>query len=308
LKSLENGAALYFLLSYQNTSEIKSAYKMGLNENYSVAFTTWYDEIVANYKTLNDAIGSLQTAQITDHDFVTAFRLEGDEADFMFAQSNITRKQLADAKALYLKTRDDVDELRMNNMETDARELLTFETSYLATYNLYSARQALEKAFTDKYATGSVVSVTYTDDSGKDTVFFINYNSYDVAVQYGDGVFMLAAESFINAADIETSALGSISYEAITSKQPSAGQLKAYETAKASYDEALASGNQTKITRTLNALNKALSNIVTSTAHVVKLTNANGDVAYFNYTDATVLVPLTETDYFVIPAQSYVLN
>jgi hypothetical protein len=119
---------------------------------------------------------------------------------------------------------------------------------------------------------------------------------------------MLAAESFINAADIETSALGSISYEAITSKQPSAGQLKAYETAKANYDEALASGNQTKITRTLNALNKALSNIVTSTAHVVKLTNANGDVAYFNYTDATVLVPLTETDYFVIPAQSYVLN
>ena len=308
LKSLENGAALYFLLSYQNTSEIKSANKMGLNENYSVAFTTWYDEIVANYKTLNDAIGSLQTAQITDHSFVTAFRLEGDEADFMFAQSSITRKQLADAKALYLKTRDDVDELRMNNMETDARALLVSETAYLSTYNLLTERQTLEAAFTEKYATGDVVRVTYTDDNGNNTVFFINYNSYDVAVQYGDGVFMLAAESFINAADIETSAIGSISYEAITSKQPSAGQLSAYETAKANYEAALASGNQTKITRTLSALNKALNNIVISTAHVVKLTNANGDVAYFNYSDATVLVPLTETDYFVIPAQSYVMN
>lgn len=308
LKSLENGAALYFLLSYQNTSEIKSAYKMNLNENYSVAFTTWYDEIVANYKTLNDAIGSLQTAQITNHDFVTAFRLEGDEADFMFAQSNITREQLAAAKDIYLKTRDEVDELRMNNMETDARALLVQETAYLSTYNLYTARQDLEEAFTEKYATGGVVSVTYTDDNGKDTVFFINYNAYDVAVQYEGGVFMLAAESFINAVNIETSALGKISYEAITSKQPSAGQLTAYETAKANYDAAVASGNQTKITRTLTALNKALDNIITSTAHVVKLTNANGDVAYFNYTDATVLVPLSETDYFVIPAQSYVLN
>ncbi len=308
LKSLENGAALYFLLSYQNTSEIKSATKMGLNENYSVAYPTWSSEVISSYKKLNDAIGSLQTAQITNHEFVTAFRLEGDEANFMFAQSNITRDNAAQAEELYLATRDQVDELRKNNMVTDATALLTEEVKYRDASNLAAARQELEEAFTNKYATGGVVSVTYTEDNGNETVFFINYNSYDVAVQYEGGVFMLGAMDFVTSDEIQTTALGNITYEAITSKQPSAGQLSAYETAKANYDEAVASGNQTKITRTLNALNKALSNIIGSTSHVVKLTAADGTVAYFNYTEQTALVPISETEYFAIPAQSYVLN
>ncbi len=308
LKSLESGAALYFLLSYQNTSEIKSAYQMNLNENYSVAFTTWYDEIVETYNELNNAIGSLQGAEITNHDFVTAFRLEGDQADFMFAQSNITRDQLASAKEAYLNIMDEVDLLRKNGMEADATEKLKVEVEYRNTYNAIAERQALEKAFTEKYATAGVVSVTYTDDQGNDTVFYLNYNSYPVAVQSEDGVFMIEAESFVNAADIDASKLGEISYETITSKQPSAGQLKAYETAKEKYEEALASGNQTKITRAYTSLMRTLDNMTSSTAHVVKLTNANGDVAYFNYTAQTALVPLTETEYFVIPAQSYIMN
>ncbi len=308
LKSLENGAALYFLLSYQNTSEIKSATMMNLNSNYSVAFTTWYNIVVEHYNTLNDAIGNLQTAQITDHEFVTAFRLEGDEADFMFAQSNITRQNLADAKAIYLQTQDEVDELRKNSMVTAATAKLTEELKYRDIYNAEVARQELEKAFTDKYATGGVVSVTYTDDQGNDTLFFINYNSYDVAVQYEGGVFILGAEDFIKASDIKTEALGSISYEVLTVKLPSQGQLSVYETARANYEEALASGSQTKIERTLAALNRALDNIKSTSTNVVKLTNADGDVAYFNYTSQTALVPLSETEYFSIPAQSYVLN
>ncbi len=308
LKSLENGAALYFLLSYQNTSEIKSAEKMDLNKNYSVSFTTWYDQVVEYYNMLNGAIGSLQTAQITNHEFLTAFRLDGAEAEFMFAQSNITGDRLTAAEDIYLKTMDEVDVLRRNNMVTDAQAKLTEETKYRAEYNTANERNDLAKAFTDKYATSGVVSVTYTDDNGKDTVFFINYSSYDVAVQYQGGVFMLPAENFVNAADVETNALGSIQYETITAKQPTAGQLEVYNTAKANYDEALASGSQTRITRTLAALNKALNNISSSTVHVVKLTNAKGEVAYFNYTAQNVLVPLTETEYFVIGGQSYVLN
>ncbi len=307
LKSLENGAALYFLLSYQNTSEIKSADMMGLNENYSVAFTTWFDEVVKHYANLNDAIGSLQTAQITDHDFVTAFRLDGDEADFMFAQSEITRDQLAAAKDIYLKTMDEVDTLRKNNMVTDAEAKLKDETKYRDAYNVVSERQALEKAFTEKYATAGVVTVTYTDDAGKDTIFFINYNSYDVAVQFAGGVFVLPAEDFINAKDIKASDMGKISYEAITVKQPTVGQLNAYENAVANYEAALAAGNQTRITRTLAAVNKALNNMTTTTSHVVKLTNADGAVAYFNYTASNALVVLSETEYIVIPAQAYVL-
>lgn len=308
LKSLENGAALYFLLSYQNISEIKSAYMMGLNENYSVAYETWASEVIKNYKTLNDAIGNLQTAQITDHDFLTAFRMDSADAAYMFAQSNITRQKLADAKKIYLETREEVDRLRRNGLETNASNLLVKEVAYLNDYNALTARYALEKAFTEKYATDGVVSVTYTDDSGKDTVFFINYNTYAVAVQNEDGVFMIDAESFVNAADIAPVAISGISYESVDCLQPTAGQLSAYQTAKEKYENTLVSGTPTQIARALSAVNKALDSIATTTKDVVKLSGANGEVAYFNYTGATVLVPLSETDYFVIPAQSYVMD
>jgi ABC-type Zn uptake system ZnuABC Zn-binding protein ZnuA len=90
--------------------------------------------------------------------------------------------------------------------------------------------------------------------------------------------------------------------------QPTAGQLKAYQEAMDNYNEAVASGSETKITRTLNALKKSIGNITAKTEHVVKLTNAEGEVTYFNYTDAIVLVPQSELEYFVIPAQSYVMN
>ncbi len=308
LKSLENGAALYFLLSYQNTSEIKSAYMMGLNENYSVAFTTWYDEVVKNYNKLNGAIGALQTSQITNHEFLTAFRLEGAEANLMFAQSNITREKLALVTDKYYRTMEEVDELNRTNMETAARAKLQEEVVYRSEYLATSARQKLEAAFTDKYSTAGVVAVTYTDDKGNDTVFFINYNSYAVAVQYEGGIFVLGAEAFAKASDVQTTTIGDVTYEVIEAKQPTQGQLNVYETAKANYDAAVASGNQTKITRTLAALNKALANITTSTSDVVKLTDAAGNVAYFNYTDSMALVPLSETEYFVIPAQGYELN
>ncbi len=308
LKSLENGAALYFLLSYQNTSEIKSAEKMDLNKNYSVSFTTWYDQIVEYYNMLNGAIGSLQTAQITDHEFLTAFRLDGSEAQFMFAQSNITRDQLDAAEEIYLKTMDEVDTLRRNNMVTDANAKLTEEVKYREAYNTLKARQALEEAYTNKQSVAGVVSVTYTDDAGNDTVFFINYNNYDVAVQYKGGVFMLGALDFVNADDVDTTAIGEITYEVVASKLPTAGQLEVYETAKANYDAAVASGNQTKINRALASLEKSINNMTASTTDVVKLTNANGEVVYFNYTTSTALVPLSATEYFSISAQSYVMN
>ena len=62
LKSLENGAALYFQLSYQNTSELKKAIDRNLNENYSVSYETWKEDLVYYYNLLNDAVKNLQTA------------------------------------------------------------------------------------------------------------------------------------------------------------------------------------------------------------------------------------------------------
>lgn len=321
LKSLENGAALYFLLSYQNTSEIKTAYDMAVNENYSVAFQTWKDDVICYYNMLNDAVKSLQTATITDHSFVTAYRLDSAKAGFMFAQYNLTLAAYESSKEAYYNVMDEVDLLRLNSMETEASLLLygnssdpndpinaRCEVTLRSNYNTLTERYSLSSAFSSKYSVGNVVSVTYTSDDGRDTVFYINYNSYDVAIEYNGGLYILGAESFVNAADIETIDMSDMSYESVNAYQPTAGQLSNYETAQKNYDEALSTGDSTKIARAKSALDKAISSISRTTTHVVKLTAADGTICYFNYTTSSALVPVSETEYVVVGAQSYVIS
>ena len=72
LRSIESGAALYYVLCYQNTSHMKE--DKNLNQYYSVDYLTWYDDILTNYKVLNDAIGDLQSYEIVDHEFILAER------------------------------------------------------------------------------------------------------------------------------------------------------------------------------------------------------------------------------------------
>lgn len=322
LKSLENGAALYFLLSYQNTSEIKNAIDMGLSSNYSVAYQTWKDDVITYYNMLNDAVKSLQTATITDHSFVTAYRLDGQEAALMFAQYNETLAAYESAKKAYYDVMEEVDALRNSQKETEATLLIygnpnnpsdpineRCEIALRDKYNAASERYKLAQSFILKYKMDGVVSVTYTDDNGKDTVFFINYNRYNVAIEYDGGVYILGAESFVKAEDITSTSKISVSYEAVTALTPTAGQLKNYLSAQENYDAALASGNQTQITRAKNALDRAISMITRPpTTNVVKLTSSNGNVGYYNYTSDNVMYQLSDGSYIVIAAQSYVIQ
>ena len=317
LKSLENGAALYFLLSYQNLDELKSAYAMMLYENYSVDYQTWRDDVVYYYKMLNDAIGGLQTAQITDHSFVTAFRVDGAE-NFMFVQTDTTLEAYTKSKQAYEDIMAEVDQLRFDSKEQEAQLLISgnsnsdvpiskqrCEVAYRDIYNANAERHSLESTFTEKYSVDNVVSVTYTEDNGNETVFFINYNAYDVAIEYNGGVYVLGAESFVNAADIKGESTANYTYEVVTALQPTVGQLKNYETAKENYEIAVASGSQTQISRAKTTLDKAINTITKSTTNVVKVTDANGDVAYFNYTTGNVLIHESETNYTVVASQSY---
>ncbi len=79
LKAIENGAGMYFTLSYQNTSELK---KLGdLSKYYSVAFDIWLDDVVKYYNELNDAIADCQTSLITGHEFLVGERVTESTAD-----------------------------------------------------------------------------------------------------------------------------------------------------------------------------------------------------------------------------------
>ncbi len=76
LHAIENGASLYYILSYQNSDYMKE--DLILNEYYGVDYKNWYDEVVENYATLNSAIGKYQTYNIVDHTVLIAERVVDD--------------------------------------------------------------------------------------------------------------------------------------------------------------------------------------------------------------------------------------
>ncbi len=72
LKAIENGAALYYIVCFQNASFMKDDQK--LSDYYGIDYHNWYDNIVENYKILDDAIGALQSYEIVDHKVLLAER------------------------------------------------------------------------------------------------------------------------------------------------------------------------------------------------------------------------------------------
>lgn len=72
LRTIENGANLFFLLSYENTATLKTNY--GGEEYYSIRYDIWYDDMVETYKIVDKIMNPVQNALVVSHDF-TSFRV-----------------------------------------------------------------------------------------------------------------------------------------------------------------------------------------------------------------------------------------
>ena len=80
LKAIENGASPYFILSYQNTQNLKEY--PTLSKYYSVRYDIWKDDIVDVYDTLNGVLADVQNKYITNHEFLTGIRVpDADELE-----------------------------------------------------------------------------------------------------------------------------------------------------------------------------------------------------------------------------------
>ena len=77
LRSIENGASLYYILCYDNTNYMKN--DPDLTKYFGVDYFNWFDSIVENYSKLNAAIGHLQSYEMVDHKVVYAERKLDDE-------------------------------------------------------------------------------------------------------------------------------------------------------------------------------------------------------------------------------------
>ena len=68
LKTVENGASLYFLLSYDNTEELKANY--GAEKYYSIRYDYWKKDVIETYKIVNKITAPIQNAIAVSHKFV----------------------------------------------------------------------------------------------------------------------------------------------------------------------------------------------------------------------------------------------
>ena len=107
LRSIENGASLYYILCYDNTNYLKDTF----SEYYGVDYKNWYASIVEYYSKLNAAIGLLQKYEITDHKVVYAER-KLDEAETLALMSSLGAEFLDFAdKQIYAMVNAAYDEM-----------------------------------------------------------------------------------------------------------------------------------------------------------------------------------------------------
>jgi len=77
LKAIENGAGLYFILSYDNTEILKE--DIEFSQYYSVIYEIWVEELVERYNTVNSLIKDLQLNLIIDHQFLIGERVPDED-------------------------------------------------------------------------------------------------------------------------------------------------------------------------------------------------------------------------------------
>ena len=168
LKSIENGASLYFTLCYDNTSALKENEEY--NKYYSVSYDIWKDDIVKYYKEVNEALGSLQTMSIVDHSFVPAVRTITEE------ESALTDKELEELKDAQEKAEADAErDKNRQELLASRGEEVDKKPSGGNNRPTVDTEGGVETKLVE-VESGSVVLVEYENG----TTFVINYNSYPV--------------------------------------------------------------------------------------------------------------------------------
>ncbi len=71
LKTIESGASPYFVVAMNNTSELKAYTVSEIAKFYSVRYNIWFNDIVAAYDKINDAIHDVQDSDMLKHDLLS---------------------------------------------------------------------------------------------------------------------------------------------------------------------------------------------------------------------------------------------
>lgn len=193
LKAIENGASLYFTLSYQNTEKLKDS--MQFSQYYSVRYDIWFDELVERYNALNEVTKDLQTKLIVDHEFLIGERVP--DADEIEAD-----KLAAEAEAAEQKAKEEeearkaaLEEARAKRKAEEAGEVYVPAEKTESTPSFIIETEEEEGYQYTKYTTddGRIVKVTY--EGG--IVFYLNYNYFEVTVVDNGTTYTIPEFGFI---------------------------------------------------------------------------------------------------------------
>jgi len=186
LKAIENGSSLYFILSMQNTAELKES--RSLSEYYSVSYEIWKEEVVEYYTLLNNATKDLQTSLIVDHEFLLGERVP--DADELAADKAALKAEKDAAAEADAKAKSDAERLKKyyEMRGETAPEEIPVEAP--------AEEKPVEEGYVKtKYTTtsGSIVRVEY--EGGVN--FILNYNSFDITVKYNGKTYDIPALGFV---------------------------------------------------------------------------------------------------------------
>lgn len=184
LRAIENGAGLYFILSYDNTELLKEDYD--LSKYYSVRYEIWAkddegkvdgSELAKYYNDLNGALAELQTSLIVGHEFLIGERVPflAEAADDAAAAEEKAAEAAAAAdeearKAVIAGLREQYEAGAIGAGQTidisgyEAPEIETEEVTDEYQYTKYTSDD------------NQIVLVTY--DNG--TSFILNYNDFAI--------------------------------------------------------------------------------------------------------------------------------
>jgi len=205
LRSIESGASLYFVLSYQNTSRLKE--NMSTSKYYSVNYEIWKEDLVEYYTVLNEALKDVQDQYIVDHQFLEGERIpDEDEAEADAAAAAAEAEALAEEEALVAEKEERAKRLadrlaKQFATEAEAEEVEAEEEdeeeddSGLNEYGEVIVEEEEEKEVPAKYATtsGSIVYVEYENGIS----FILNYNSFDITTEVNGKTYTVEGMNFV---------------------------------------------------------------------------------------------------------------
>ena len=172
LRSIENGAALYYILCMNNTNYLKE--DPILSKYYGVDYDNWFEKIVAQYKTVNDAIGNLQNYRIVDHTKVLAERIINDEE----MDANYVRLINEFAAAVGNNISDNIDaaikEMREEGKIGEGVKFSVSDSDFAAILEVFADRVNLSsKLLSEKYGLDKAVRTvveSYAEDYSEGNV------------------------------------------------------------------------------------------------------------------------------------------